>query len=290
VRKADGKVDKRYDTNEGIAFAGPMIVLVDKLSASASEIVSAALQDYHRAVIIGEHSTHGKGTVQTVYHLDRRLHRLPLFRKRKAGSLKFTMAKFYRVNGGSTQVKGVTPDIVFPSFTDAMELGEATLPYALPWDEIDPLTVSCFVDVRPLIPELKKRSEQRLADNPAYRQLVKDVKAFTKRRKQKTLSLNRKKREAYQAEEEVWAKKLRAIQARKRRRKSRGKHESKHDDDAPMAEGDEVTDESRDLVLEESLRIMGDLVILQRRDVGASKKPGGVPEAVAPKAGENPAP
>jgi carboxyl-terminal processing protease len=268
VRKSDGEIEKRYDTDDRVAYGGPLIVMVDKLSASASEIVAAALQDYGRAVIVGEQSTHGKGTVQTVYHLDRRLGGMRLFRDKKAGSLKFTMAKFYRVNGGSTQVKGVTPDIVFPSFTDAMELGEAELPHVLPWDEIEPLETNCDVDVKPVLDDLAKRSAARLAAEPEYQQHVKDVKDFAERRDRKTLSLNRKEREEYQQEEEKWAKKMRELQARRRRR---GEEDEKKD---------EQTD---DWMLEETLCIMADMLTLQQ---AAATDSDAVPQLAGPKAGE----
>jgi len=250
VRKTDGTVKKRHDPDPETVYDGPLMLLVDRHSASASEIVAAAIQDYRRGVILGESSTHGKGTVQTVYHLDRKLRRSPIFKGREAGSVKFTMAKFYRVTGGSTQVKGVPPDIVFASFTDHMKLGEAHLPKALPWDEIEPLTFSCHVDVGPYLATLKARSEARLATDEEYQEHLRDIAEFGERRKRKTLPLNKEARIALQKEEEQWGQKLRRTKSAKKRRMAKKKEE---DQDEPP----------RDYVLEEALAIMGDLIVMQ---------------------------
>ncbi|MDP7399842.1 MAG: S41 family peptidase, partial [Lentisphaeria bacterium] len=119
VRRVGGIVDVREDSDDGFAYDLPMLVMVNQLSASASEIFSGAIQDYQRGLIVGSVGTHGKGTVQTVLKLDR----MRSFRDKKPGAIKFTMAKFYRVTGASTQKKGIAPDIAFPSFLDHMELG-----------------------------------------------------------------------------------------------------------------------------------------------------------------------
>jgi carboxyl-terminal processing protease len=149
------------DGDPDTVYSGPLVVLVNRLSASASEIVAAALQDYGRAVIVGDSKTHGKGTVQTVFPLSRMTEDL--------GSIKVTTASFYRIAGGSTQLKGVTPDVVLPSLYDALEIGEEFLPHALPWSQVRsawyrPWTAT----VMPVIPELRNRSETRRAGNPAF--------------------------------------------------------------------------------------------------------------------------
>ncbi len=139
-------------------YAGPLIVLVNRLSASASEILAAALQDYGRAVIVGDHKTHGKGSVQSVYPLSKLTDEL--------GSLKVTTASFYRISGGSTQLRGVTPDIVLPSLFDSLEIGEEFLDNALPWSQVHSAYFRPWrQSVRPLLPELKTRSEERIADD-----------------------------------------------------------------------------------------------------------------------------
>lgn len=149
------------DGDPSTLFSGPLIVLVNRLSASASEIVAAALQDYGRAIIVGDSKTHGKGTVQTVYPLSKMTEDL--------GSLKVTTASFYRIAGGSTQLKGVTPDVVLPSLYDALEIGEEFLPHALPWSQVRSAYYRPWTEsVKPAIPELRKLSETRMAGNPAF--------------------------------------------------------------------------------------------------------------------------
>lgn len=127
------------DKDPQIQFDGPVVVMVNTISASASEIFAAAMQDYNRAIIVGTNSTYGKGTVQNFSELDRMVPRKPADMK-ELGSLKMTVQKFYRVNGGATQLKGVTPDIVFPDYYNYMDFGEKDLEYAMPWDEISALT------------------------------------------------------------------------------------------------------------------------------------------------------
>ena len=149
------------DGDPDTVYSGPLVVLVNRLSASASEIVAAALQDYGRAVIVGDSKTHGKGTVQTVYPLSKLTDDL--------GSLKVTTASFYRIAGGSTQLKGVVPDIILPSLYDALEIGEEYLPHALPWSQVRSAYYRpWFESVRPAIPELQKNSAVRMTQNPDF--------------------------------------------------------------------------------------------------------------------------
>ena len=126
------------DKDPQIQYDGPVVVMVNTISASASEIFAAAMQDYNRAIIVGTNSTYGKGTVQNFSELDRMVPRKPSDMK-ELGSLKMTVQKFYRINGGATQLKGVTPDIVFPDYYNYMDFGERDLEYAMPWDEISAL-------------------------------------------------------------------------------------------------------------------------------------------------------
>jgi carboxyl-terminal processing protease len=126
------------DKDPQIQYDGPVVVMVNTISASASEIFAAAMQDYNRAIVVGTKSTYGKGTVQNFSELDRMVPRKPADMQ-DLGSLKMTVQKFYRVNGGATQLKGVTPDIVFPDYYNYMDFGERDLDYAMPWDEISAL-------------------------------------------------------------------------------------------------------------------------------------------------------
>ena len=146
------------DVDPTVEYDGPLIILVNRLSASASEILAAAMQDYNRAIIIGDEHTHGKGTVQTLMSLGN-----------KKGSLKLTTSSYYRINGGSTQIKGVTPDIIIPSLYDVMGTGEKELEYALPWDTIQPALYSSMDDYDELVKELETASLDRRKNNEEFK-------------------------------------------------------------------------------------------------------------------------
>ena len=152
-----------------VAFRKPIVVLINRNSASASEIVASALQDYGRAIIIGDSKSHGKGTVQTVQTLgNNKVH----------GANRITTACFYRINGGTTQLKGVEPDLVIPSIYDALELGEDQLPGALPYSTVAPAFYAKTSDVAPFLPRLKKASDKRMkkdAQTQAALQLIEHV-------------------------------------------------------------------------------------------------------------------
>lgn len=169
------------DTNEEIQYDGPLVVLVNQFSASASEIVAAALQDYKRAVIVGSKHTHGKGTVQTIIDLNENIPLLQLKKYDDLGALKVMIQKFYRVTGGSTQYKGVEPDIVLPNLSEHIKSGERYLDYSLPWDSIDPVdyivTESHSLDIE----TLRKRSLKRAAEDEGL-QIIKEeaVKALAR--------------------------------------------------------------------------------------------------------------
>jgi carboxyl-terminal processing protease len=137
VKDSQGSVRVLEDEDPDVAYDGPLIVLVNQFSASASEILAAALQDYGRAFIIGGEHTHGKGTVQAMMDMNKNLPLLQLQKYDDLGALKLTIQKFYRVNGGSTQFKGVEPDLVLPTMFDYLESGEKYMDYPLPWDQVD---------------------------------------------------------------------------------------------------------------------------------------------------------
>jgi carboxyl-terminal processing protease len=258
VRNVRGRPLIRFDKDPTTAYDGPLVVLTDKSSASASEIVAAALQDYHRAVIVGDSSTHGKGTVQQKLPLDRSFQREPQYANEHAGALKLTLAKYYRVTGGSTQLRGVVPDIVLPSYTDYMDMGEAKIPHAMPWDEIQPARFSCDVDVRPYLPELQRRSEERRKKSAEFQDLVANIEHYGERRQRKTLPLSYDSRKKLIEEEEEWSRKLReARSAGKNRRQS-----DVEEDGRPQPEQPE-TREGKDLVLDEAVAILTDLIALE---------------------------
>lgn len=186
VRESAGKVTVLSDDGEGAVYTGPLVVLVNKLSASASEIFAGAIQDYNRGLVIGDSSTHGKGTVQKVYDLGRVLQRM--FGNDFTGAVKLTEQKFYRVNGQTTQNRGVASDIVLPAITDSEEFGEAKLDYALDFDRIDSADYKPTNNVNPeLIKHLRQQSGERVEKTAELQKLVRQKKQIDERRAQKTL-------------------------------------------------------------------------------------------------------
>lgn len=173
VRYRDGRIEALHDEDPSVAWDGPLVVLTDATSASASEIVAGALQDYGRAVVVGDTSTHGKGTVQQVAALTQQLR--GRYDEEVGGSLKLTVQKFYRVSGGSTQNKGVEADLVLPSFWDGLEVHEGDQDYALPYDEIPQAPHVRTGDPRKLLPELKSRSEARRSKSEDFSKLLQVV-------------------------------------------------------------------------------------------------------------------
>jgi len=193
--------DKRIlsDKDETILYDGPLVVLVNQFSASASEIVAAALQDYGRAIVVGGIHTHGKGTVQTIIDLNDHLPLLHFTKYDDLGALKIMIQKFYRVNGGSTQYKGVEPDIVFPTLFDHLKSGERYLDYSLPWDRIEAVEYTPYSGVVLDIDTLRTRSLARAEKNEGLK-IIKEETEKAKERSDKTsVSINiddmRQKRE-----------------------------------------------------------------------------------------------
>ena len=180
--------------NERPLYEGPLVVVTDKASASASEIFAAALQDYRRAVIVGEKSTFGKGTVQTILPVERYM---PFFSdKSRAGALKVTIQKFYRIAGGSTQLKGVIPDVNLPSLRDIMEIGEDSLPHALPYDTIPPRTFTYATKTPLPLQEIRTRVQSRIATNPEFQYVMEDTKRLKERIDKNVIGLNESERQA----------------------------------------------------------------------------------------------
>jgi len=218
------------DNDPTIAYAGPLAVLVNRTSASASEILAAALQDYGRAIIIGDSRTHGKGSVQTV---------LPLGRSQDMGSIKVTSALFYRISGGSTQLRGVEPDIVISSPFDYMDFGEDSLTNPLEWSMVRPVMFSPFDDLSPLIPDLRSRSLDRRAGDAryvAYGELLGRIETMNT---DEEISLRLDERqERARTEKELLAVQNRLIEQT----------------------GEDTDDAAPDLVEQEAIRILADLI------------------------------
>ncbi|QSX35727.1 carboxy terminal-processing peptidase [Shewanella sedimentimangrovi] len=190
VRDANGRVSQHRDNDGKVSYSGPLTVLVDRYSASASEIFAAALQDYQRALIVGE-STFGKGTVQQ----HKSLGRIYDLYDKPIGHVQYTIQKFYRINGGSTQLKGVTPDIPFPSALAQGEYGEAEEDNALPWDQVPVAQYGVVGEISPqLVSSLEAKHEQRIKQDVEFGYIYQDILEFKKHHEEKTVSLVEKDR------------------------------------------------------------------------------------------------
>ncbi len=191
LRDTTGRIEVDDDPDPSIFYSGPLIVLVDRFSASASEIFAGAIQDYGRGLIVGQ-QTYGKGTVQNAHPLNYTI----FGRKPELGQLNVTIGKYYRITGESTQDKGVAPDIVLPSLIDANEVGESTRDRALPWDHIEAAEFKVEGDLKPVTATLQKLHDERTNNSADFKYLREDIAALDAARAQKTLSLSIKVREA----------------------------------------------------------------------------------------------
>ncbi|HUR46858.1 MAG TPA: carboxy terminal-processing peptidase [Candidatus Saccharimonadales bacterium] len=190
VRDADGRVIVDKDRDPTMLYKGPLIVLTSRFSASASEILAGALQDYGRAVIVGDSSTHGKGTVQSLIQLSPYMRQFGLASSQNPGALKVTIRKFYRASGASTQLKGVTPDIILPSVNNFAEVGESSLENPLPWDTIAATNYMKLNMVENYVDELRKRSEKRTSTEKDYLFIKDEIERFKKIIAEKSVSMN----------------------------------------------------------------------------------------------------
>lgn len=218
------------DRDPKVAYDGPLVIMVNRLSASASEIVAGALQDYGRAIVVGDSQTHGKGTVQSIVELGRD----PAF-----GSIKVTSAKFYRINGSSTQVRGINADIVLPSPYEYMELGEDSLPNPMQWSSVVRAAYMPWGDLSTVIPALRNQSQQRRKDSERWQSYTMLLNRIETMQTAQSVTLNiQERRELAQAEKEL------------------------HDMQRRLVEGEE-DDNAMDIVRDESLRILADFVHLK---------------------------
>lgn len=251
VRDSTGRIDVSGDPDPQVHYDGPMVIMIDRFSASASEIFAAALQDYRRALVVGENSF-GKGTVQQHRGLARRfdLNANPM------GSVQYTMAKFYRIDGGSTQHKGVVPDIQYPSLIDPEEFGESRADNALPWDQIEPVDFQRFGYINDeILAALNAKHAQRVADDPEFAYIQEDAERFKTMRKRTHISLVKAEREAESARERE------RNLARVNERLVRAGLE-------PVESLDDVDDELRspDIFMRETLRVASDYLRLLRQE------------------------
>ena len=214
AKDTDGNINPLTDSDPSVLWEGPLIVLMNRLSASASEIFAAALQDYGRGIVVGDEQSFGKGTVQTLIDVQRFM---PFFAQaREAGAVKLTIQKFYRIKGGSTQLRGVASDIVLPSLTDQDDVGEGSLKNPLGYDEVPARQFTPTGNVAALVPRLRTASESRVAANSEFNYIREDYDRLVTRIEENAVSLNKKTRLA-----EIEGEKARR-EARLAERKKRG--------------------------------------------------------------------
>lgn len=209
IRDANGQVHRDNRTYGEAMYRGPLVVLINRLSASASEIFAGAIQDYGRGLVIGSQSF-GKGSVQSLTDLP-------------AGELKLTESKFYRVSGDSTQHRGVIPDIEMPNLVDHEDVGESTYDTALPWDQIRPASHEHYYDFSPLLPGLRTLQKQHAANNPSFVLLEDQINLSKEFKNKKTISLNEKTREQEKTDMET-----KTMQLENKRRKAQSEAEYKN--------------------------------------------------------------
>ncbi|MEH2920352.1 carboxy terminal-processing peptidase [Samsonia erythrinae] len=253
VRDNNGKVREDSDTDGIVYYKGPLVVLVDRFSASASEIFAAAMQDYGRALIVGE-PTFGKGTVQQYRSLNRIYDQMLRPDWPALGSVQYTIQKFYRIDGGSTQMKGVTPDVMMPTGTETVDTGEKFEDNALPWDSIKAARYTKSSVLKPLIGELNERHQVRIAQDPEFQYVAQDIARYNAMKdKRNIVSLNLAEREKENDDDE--AMRLKRINDRLARE---GKKPLKSLDDLPKDY------QAPDPYLDETVKIARDLAKEQK--------------------------
>ena len=246
VKSAKRRTNVYSDNDDEAVWDGPLAVVVNRLSASASEIFAGAIQDYGRGVIIGS-QTFGKGTVQTLIPLNR-------------GQLKVTAAKFYRVSGRSTQHRGIAPDIKFPELYDVHRIGESSLDDAMPWDMIQPASYAEDDDMQPLLPDLRARHSERVASDPEFNYLQALASKSQENAERTQLSLNEAARRAEIDEDDRWR-----LELENALRKAKGEPELASLDELDDLEFEEEEAEDDDPMLVEAGEILLDLIGLEHQ-------------------------
>ncbi|WKZ11379.1 MAG: carboxy terminal-processing peptidase [Gammaproteobacteria bacterium] len=257
LRDTSGRVEVLADPEPSVAYSGPLVVLVDRFSASASEIFTAAIQDYHRGIVIGQ-QTFGKGTVQNLYPLDQYTRRSP---EPGLGQLTLTIGKYYRVTGGSTQNRGVMPDINLPSGVDPAEVGENIREGALPWDQIDATRYRASGPLDASIAYLTQHETERMQEDPDVRYLLSGIEAANHARETTSVSLNMEKRLAEREQQ-----RKEQLDRENVRRRAQGL--------AALGSLDEINpDERPDVLLNQATQILTDFVALDRTAKAAANTP-----------------
>ena len=278
-RNAKGQISVESDTQAGVAWDGPLGILINRSSASASEIFAAAIQDYGRGLIIGE-SSFGKGTVQSVIDLDQ----IAKNSKPQFGELKMTVAQFFRINGGTTQLRGVTPDILLPSFADAESFGESSFDNALPWTQIKAANYSRAGDLKGLLPVLQALHDTRVKNDKDFQYLQEDIAESKVRRKKNLISLNEAERRKELAAEEA---RLMSREIRKDvgndvigKERASEKGTALRDDGLEPGErklanelaAEKARKDAKDILLDEAVNILGDEVAVMKTGSGLTAR------------------
>lgn len=248
IRGAGDRVDTQSDLNPSVAYAGPLAVMVNRLSASASEIFAGAIQDYGRGIVIGS-QTFGKGTVQSMNRLD-------------PGQLKYTQAKYYRITGESTQSRGVIPDIEYPALIDKKDIGESALSGALPWDSIKAARYNKIDDLTTVVDYLGKRHLERIGDHPDFQYIRARAAYLEENRSQTRASLNEAERQKERAESEA-----RLLAIENTWRKAKGLDPLKDYEELEAMEAHEDRESPSDGLLQEAGDILVDWLMLERKQV-----------------------
>lgn len=254
------------DKDSGVLYDGPLMILTNNSSASASEILAAAMQDYKRAIVVGTKSTYGKGTVQRFYDLDRAFRGAEQYKP--LGSLKVTTQKFYRVNGGSTQLKGVIPDIILPDSYHYMDIGEKEYDHPLAWSEIAPVEYTQDVAVLNRIPDLAAVSAARIANHPSFNRVLDNAQRLKRNKDEKVYSLNMDQYIQHMDQREEEAEEYKDLFDKD----VKGLQLSNLEVDMPAINSDEskqarnedwLENLQKDYYLEESLHIMKDMITME---------------------------
>ncbi|TAI90244.1 carboxy terminal-processing peptidase [Pectobacterium versatile] len=252
VRDNNGKVREDSDTDGIVYYKGPLVVLVDRFSASASEIFAAAMQDYGRALIVGE-PTFGKGTVQQYRSLNRIYDQMLRPDWPALGSVQYTIQKFYRIDGGSTQMKGVTPDVMMPTGTETVDTGEKFEDNALPWDSIKAANYTKSGDLKALISKLNEHHQERIAKDPEFQYVAQDIARYNAMKDKRNLvSLNLAQREKENDDDEAMRlKRINDRLAREGKKPLKSLEDLPKDYQAPDPYLDETVKIANDLAQEE---------------------------------------
>ena len=257
VKNSYGNKRILSDDDPSVIWDGPMLVLVNQFSASASEILAAALQDYGRAVIVGGAHTHGKGTVQTLIDMNENIPLLHLKKYDDLGALKVTIQKFYRVNGGSTQYKGVEPDIVLPSLFQHLESGEQYMDNSLPWDQVDPVPFTRYGSTKYDLDSLIDKSAKRVQETEGLQVIADEAKKATERSEKTSVSLKLSDMQAKREELDIARDKIGAHYMKYRQEQEGG--EEGHDVNPDEDENKWKEEILEDPYVNESLRILEDM-------------------------------